>query len=62
MDKKKLKRRTNVLYRLRRWGGVKCVTREATIYLEYGQDPDAILQVKQLRDEFNFVIQYEIPS
>lgn len=47
----------NILYRLRKKGGV-CVTKERTIYLPYGADPDALLQVRQLRSEFKFVVQY----
>jgi len=57
MDKKAYKRMHNILYRLRKKGGV-CVTKERTIYLPYGADPDALLQVRQLRSEFKFVVQY----
>ena len=55
----KLKRRANILYRLRK-KGVSVITRKRTIFYKYGENPDIILQIRQLRDEFNFTVQFEI--
>lgn len=52
-------RRKNLLYRLRK-KGVKVNTRERCIYLPYGSKPDNIAQVRHLRREYDFVIQFEI--
>lgn len=57
--KKKLKRRANILYRLRK-KGVRCDTRQKTIYCEYGSNPDSVIQIKRLRHEFDFNVQLEI--
>jgi hypothetical protein len=56
---KQLKRRANILYRLRK-KGVRVQTRQRTIFYAHGESPDHILQVKQLRSEFNFHVQFEI--
>lgn len=58
MDKKRM-RRKNLLYRLRK-KGVKVNTRERCIYLPYGSEPDNIAQVRRLRREYDFVVQFEI--
>ena len=56
---KKLKRRANILYRLRK-KGVRCNTRAREISFPYGKDPDGVVQIRQLREEFNFSVQFEI--
>lgn len=53
---KKIKRRDNILYRLRR-KGYKVHTQQRTIYLAFGEDPNLVLQIKQLREEYKFTIQ-----
>ena len=58
MDKKRM-RRKNLLYRLRK-KGVKVNTRERCVYLPYGSEPDNIAQVRRLRREYDFVVQFEI--
>lgn len=58
MDKKKM-RRKNLLYRLRK-KGVRVDTCGRCIYLPYGSEPDHIAQVRRLRREYDFVIQFEI--
>ncbi len=57
--KKELKRMANILYRLRK-KGYAADTRQKIAYFGYGGDPNTVLQVKQLRDEFNFTIQFRI--
>jgi hypothetical protein len=52
-------RRKNLLYRLRK-KGVKVNTRERCVYLPYGCEPDNIAQVRRLRREYDFVVQFEI--
>lgn len=52
-------RRKNLLYNLRK-KGVKVNTRERCIYLPYDSEPDHIAQVRRLRREYDFVIQFEI--
>lgn len=52
-------RRKNLLYNLRK-KGVKVNTRERCIYLPYDSEPDHIAQVRHLRREYDFVIQFEI--
>ena len=58
MDKKRM-RRKNLLYRLRK-KGVKVNTRERCVNLPYGSEPDNIAQVRRLRREYDFVVQFEI--
>jgi len=56
---KQLKRRANILYRLRR----KCFrahTKDRIVFYHYGKDPLAVLQIRQLTKEFNFNIQFEL--
>nr|DAW84745.1 MAG TPA: hypothetical protein [Bacteriophage sp.] len=59
MESQRYKRRNNILYRLRK-KGVRCVTKERTIFIPYGKNPYDILQVRQLLSEFNFVVQVYI--
>ena len=59
MTPKRYKRKTNILYRLRK-KGVRCVTKERTIFIPNGKNPHNILQVRQLLLEFNFVVQFYI--
>jgi hypothetical protein len=54
--KKRLKRGANLLYGLRK-KGVRCNTRERTVFYPYGQIPGES-QIQKLRDEFNFNIQF----
>lgn len=56
MEAKKYKRRTNILYRLRK-KNIRCNTRERTIFYPFGKNPYEILQIRQLLSEFNFVVQ-----
>ncbi|HAH74245.1 MULTISPECIES: hypothetical protein [Butyricimonas] len=56
MDPKRYKRRNNILYRLRK-KGIRCVTKERTIFIPYGINPYDILQIRQLLSEYHFVIQ-----
>lgn len=58
MDKK-LKRRANILYRLRK-KGIRCNTKEREIYIVYGKDPLEVIQIRRLCGEFNFRVQFEI--
>jgi len=55
---KKLKRRANLLYRLRK-KGVRCNTKQRTIFLPNGYEIQDICQIQRLRKEFYFVIQFE---
>ena len=56
---KNLKRRANLLYRLRQ-KGIRCNTRQRTIYLPYNGDLDTACQIGKLRKEYGFIIQFEI--
>jgi len=58
-NKKTLKRRANILYKLRR-KGVRCNTKERTIFYPYGQDPWQVIQIVRLSREFNFYVQLTI--
>lgn len=58
MDKKRM-RRKNLLYRLRK-KGVRVDTGRRCIYLPHGSEPDHIVQVRRLRKEYDFVVQFEI--
>lgn len=53
------KRRSNILYKLRK-KGVAADTKARTIELPYGSDPDSIIQVKRLRREYRFNVQFYI--
>ena len=59
MDKKKARRRTNIIYKLRK-KGVRVDTRRHTIECAAGEDSSAIVQVQRLRREYNFYIQITI--
>jgi hypothetical protein len=56
---KQLKRRANILYRLRK-KGVRVATRQRIIFYEYGGKPETIPQVWKLTSEYNFHVQFEI--
>ena len=56
---KVIKRRDNTLYLMRK-KGIRCHTRQKTIFYPYGENPDTIRQIRQLRDEYNFLIQFEM--
>lgn len=56
---KLLKRRANLLYRLRK-KKVKVATKDRTIFYPYGENPERHIQIKRLREEFNFQVQFEI--
>lgn len=58
MDKR-LKRRANLLYRLRK-KGVRCDTKAREIYFAYDKDPMKVIQIRRLCNEFNFRVQFEI--
>ena len=51
----KVKRRDNILYRMRK-KGIRCLTRKKTILYPYGKNPDAVRQIRQLRNEYDFLI------
>lgn len=55
----KLKRRANLLYRLRRHG-ITANTKERVIFIPYGEEPDKHIQVTRLCREFYFNIQFII--
>lgn len=54
-----IKRRNNILYKLRR-KGVRCDTKARTIELPYGSDPEGFVQVGRLRREYRFNVQFVI--
>lgn len=54
-----LKRRTNLLYKLRK-KGVRCNTKAREIYFAYDKDPMKVVQIRRLCNEFNFRVQFEI--
>ncbi len=53
------KRRTNLLYNLRK-KGVRCLTKERMIFFPYGEDPNAVRQIVCLCNEYHFHVQLEI--
>ena len=53
------KRRSNILYKLRK-KGVVCDTKARVVELPYGAGPDAIVQVARLRREYRFNVQFYI--
>lgn len=61
MSKEQAKRRANLLYQLRQ-KGIRCHTRQYTIFFPYGQDPDAVSEIRSLRSEYHFTVQYKIPQ
>lgn len=54
-----MKRRANILYRLRR-KGIQCLTKQHTILFPYGKQPYSVLQIRQLVREFNFTVQFQL--
>ena len=58
MDKR-LKRRANLLYRLRK-KGVRCDTKARVICLAYDKDPMKVIQIRRLCKEYNFNVQLTI--
>lgn len=54
-----LRRRANLLYKLRR-KGVKVNTKQHVVFIPYGQEPFAHSQTLRLCKEFRFNIQYII--
>lgn len=52
-------RQKNLLYKLRR-KGVRCSTKERTIFYPYGGEPMDIIQIKRLCEEYEFSVQFEI--
>jgi len=58
-QEKKLKRRAGILYRLRK-KGVRCDTRTRTIFFPAGGDIESVCQIRTLRREFGFVVQFEM--
>ena len=59
MSKKQLRRRAYLLYKLRK-KGIRCLTRQFTIFYPYGKDPEAMPEIVYLRKEFHFSVQFEI--
>lgn len=57
--KNKLKRRANMLYKLRRHG-ITADTKQRVIFIPYGETPWRYPQVRRLHDEFYFNIQFII--
>lgn len=56
---KVVKRRTNLLYNLRK-KGVRCLTKERIIFFPYGENPYTVRQIVCLCNEFHFHVQLEI--
>ena len=48
-----------MLYRLRK-KGIRCNTRQRTIFYPYGKNPNEVLEIKQLREEFYFTVQFQL--
>ena len=59
MNKKQLRRRAYLLYKLRK-KGIPCLTRQFTIFYPYGKDPETMAEIVHLRKEFHFSVQFEI--
>lgn len=59
MSKEQAKRRANLLYRLRQ-KGIRCLTEDFTIFFPYGEDPNVISEIRSLREEYYFSVQFEI--
>ncbi len=53
------KRRTNLLYNLRK-KGVRCLTKERMIFFPYGEDPNGVRQIVCLCNEYHFHVQLEL--
>ena len=59
MNKKQLRRRAYLLYKLRK-KGIRCLTRQFTIFYPYGKDPVTMAEIVHLRKEFHFSGQFHI--
>lgn len=59
MNKQRLKRRANLLYRLRK-KGIRADTKEHVIFCPFNEDITGIVQCKRLRREIHFNIQFAI--
>lgn len=59
MSKEQAKRRNSLLYQLNQ-KGIRYLTQEFTIFYPYGEDPDAVSEICNLRKEFNFSVQFVI--
>jgi hypothetical protein len=59
MNKQRLKRRANILYRLRK-KGIRADTKQRIVFCAAGKDITNIVQVKRLKQEFHFNIQIVI--
>ena len=57
--KTKMKRRDNLLYKLRK-KGVEVDIKQRTIFIPYGENPDKAVQIGRLRKEFYFEVQFII--
>lgn len=55
-----VKRRTNLLYNLRK-KGIRCLTKERVIFFPYGdQEPLKVKQIAALCNDYNFHVQLEL--
>lgn len=59
MIDKILKRRANLLYKLRK-KGVRCKTKEHMIFFPYGEDPHEVCQIVRLCEGYHFYVQLKI--
>lgn len=59
MTKQQRERRKSLLYRLRQ-KGIRCATRQRVIFYPYRNDPDFLVEIRNLRVEFKFVVQFEM--
>ena len=59
MNKKQLRRRAYLLYKLRK-KGIRCLTRQFTIFYPYGKDPETMAEIVHLRKDFHSSVQFEI--
>ena len=53
------KSRKKLLYQLNQ-KDIRCLTQEFTIFYPYGEDPDTVPEICNLRKEFNFSVQFVI--
>ena len=53
MNKKQLRRRAYLLYKLRK-KGIRCLTRQFTIFYPYGKAPETMEEILHLRNEFHY--------
>jgi len=59
MSNKQLKRRANILYRLRK-KNVVCDRKRRTVFLPVGTDPDSYIQLIRLRKKYGFHVQFRL--